>query len=174
VVLIVVAMTPRRAAFWQCLDGGFYFVLPGRRRRTNGSALGFEGSGERFAGGLKFFDLGFAEGVATHVKTADRPAAQGHANRPANPLGPLQAPKSVPVVLVVLALKVLAVNSAPPVSAVRQCDHGRGSGSEGATCSKKGQNSTRGKHSKPPVVEFARRRRFAGHRPGSGVGTPAG
>jgi hypothetical protein len=125
--------------------------------------LGFEGFGERRARGLEILGLGFGEGVVAEVKAADRPAAQRDANLPTDPHRVVQAPsKSVPVALVVLALNVLAMNSAALVSAVREGDHRRGSSSQRATCSDKGQHSTGPKHSKPPpVVEAARRKKDA-------------
>jgi hypothetical protein len=147
-------MAPRRAAFGQLFDGGFYCLLPFHHRVTNFASLGREGGFERVAIGLKFFDLGRVEWVLAGVKTANRPAAQRHADLAADRCGAMQAPsESVPVVLIVLALNVLAVNWASLVAAMRQCNHRRGSGGQGAKCSKNGQNPTRGKHSKPPVRE---------------------
>jgi hypothetical protein len=160
-VIVVAMMAPRTAVFGEGGKGFFDFLLLGLQSRTGFAARLREGSRQRVASGLKFFDLGFVEGVVAEVKTADRPAAQRHADLPADPCGTVQAPsRSVPVALVVLALNVLAVNSASLVSAVRQRHHRRGSGRQGTTCSKNGQNSTGRKHSKPPpVVEAAPRRR---------------
>jgi hypothetical protein len=153
IVTVAAAMVaPRGAAFGQGGDRGFYCFLPGHRRFADDLSLGRERGGERVASRLEFFDLGVGErGVAEFVQTVNRPAAQRHANVPADLYGAMQAPsESVPVVLVVLPLKVLAVNSVPLASALRQRDDRRDGGSQSGTGSKNGQDSARRKHAKPP------------------------
>jgi hypothetical protein len=163
-VIVVAVMAPRTAVFGEGDKGLFDSCPLGLQCRTNFFALAREGGGEFLASGKEFIDLSVVEAGVTEVKTADWPADQRHANLPADSLG-LQAPKSSPIGLVVLALNVLAVNSAPLVSAVRKGDHGRGGCSQGAAGSDKGQNSTGRKHSKPPVVEAAPRKRRLRCRP---------